>query len=203
MALPTGSNNQNTMKNINILITSIDDILNVSDIQSGNFNITPTTNNIAAICNSTAANVSNFLPPTINFVQQIDLPEDYQCVIDPRRTQQVLMTYISHAAKSNANSTITLRASLDGRPNHLTFSVSSPNRITDPEKIRHLFDTKDNQHDIALHLCATIAQKMNGHAWYDESYTQGARFCLDIPLNLKDSLQQEQGSNKGATINGY
>lgn len=191
------------MKNINMLITSIDDILNVSDIQSGNFNITPTTNNIAAICNSTAANVSNFLPPTINFVQQIDLPEDYQCVIDPRRTQQVLMTYISHAAKSNANSTITLRASLDGRPNHLTFSVSSPNRITDPEKIRHLFDTKDNQHDIALHLCATIAQKMNGHAWYDESYTQGARFCLDIPLNLKDSLQQEQGSNKGATINGY
>lgn len=176
------------MKNINMLIASIDDILNVSDIQSGNFSVTPTTNDIAAICNSTAANVSQFLPPYVNLELQVDLPEGFKCVVDPRRTQQVLMTYISHAAKSNAKSTITLRASLDGRPNHLTFSVSSPNRITDPERIRHLFDTKDNQHDIALHLCATIAQKMNGHAWYDESYTQGARFCLDIPLNLKDSL---------------
>ena len=177
------------MKNINMLIASIDDILNVSDIQSGNFTVTPTTNNIAAICNSTAANVSHILPPSIKLVQQIDLPEGYQCVIDPRRAQQVLMTYISNAIKHNQSGTIILRASLDGRPNHITFSVSDPSHITDAETVRHLFDKKVGRHNIALHLCATIANKMNGHAWYDETYTDGTRFCLDIPLNLKDSLQ--------------
>ena len=74
------------MNNINFLIASIDDILNVSDIQSGNFSVTPTTNDIAAICNSTAANVSQFIPPSVNLELQIDLPEGFKCVVDPRRT---------------------------------------------------------------------------------------------------------------------
>ena len=98
------------------------------------------------------------------------------------------MTYISNAIKHNQSGTIILRASLDGCPDHITFSVSDPSRIQDSERVKHLFEKKDGHHNVALYLCAAIAEKMNGHAWYDESYTQGARFCLDIPLNLKDSL---------------
>ena len=176
------------MNNINFLIASIDDILNVSDIQSGNFSVTPTTNDIAAICNSTAANVSQFIPPSVNLELQVDLPEGFKCVVDPRRTQQVLMTYINNAAKHDVEGTITLRASLDGRPNHLTFAVTDPSRIQDSERVKHLFEKKDGHHNVALYLCAAIAEKMNGHAWYDETYTQGSRFCFDIPLNLKDAI---------------
>ena len=181
---------ESIMSNINVLIANIDDILNVSDIQSGNFSVTPTSNDIAAICNAAVAAATPHLAAGVQLEQKIDLPDNYHCVIDSRRAQQVLMTFLSNAAKHTVQGTIQLCATLNGlRADHLTLSVTNPTPITDPEIIAHLFDKREVQTHISLNLCESIANKMNGHVWYDQTYKDGARFCFDIPLNLKDAMQ--------------
>ena len=188
------------MHNINYMIAGIDDILNVSDLQSGNFAVVPSNNEIASICEAAVTTTRQHLLPGVHLVLDLDdLPEGYSCVVDPRRTQQVLATYISNAAKhtnspaeGEPDKIITLRAALDGRPGFLTFSVTNPTQITDIKQIKQLFEGKEDHSYIDLSLCRTIAQKMEGHAWYDSRYTQGARFCFDIPLDLRDESLLDQ-----------
>lgn len=179
------------MNNVNLLTMLVDDILNVSDIETGNYKITLRENDIDAICQSAISVTQYRIPVGVDFRYTNLLPPGYTCIIDARRSQQVLVNYLSNACKHTTSGYIELKAEVNEELGYLKFTVTDTGEGVPPDQAQNIFErfTKLNNFvqgtGLGLNICSSVAKKLNGHVWLDTSYTGGARFCFDVPLNLK------------------
>lgn len=173
----------------NMLDMLIGDIIDTADSASGNYNIVTEDVTVNSVCRNALMSVEYRVPAEVNLSFTSDLSDDHVIRSDGKRIQQVLINYLSNACKHTIQGEIHLHCSTTENPGKLTFSVTDTGEGIPADKADVIFNrfTKLNQFvqgsGLGLHICQTIASKLDGEVSLDTSYTGGARFLFIINCN--------------------
>lgn len=172
----------------NMLTMLIDDILSISDIENGNYAFTNATHKLNTIGRQALSCIEFRVSDAIKLYMTSDVDDDFTLFCDSRRVQQILINYLSNATKHTTEGEIHLHISTSEVPDMVTFSVTDtgtgiPAELADKifERFTKLNDYKQGS-GLGLNICRVLSEKMGGRVYLDTSYTNGARFKLDIPI---------------------
>lgn len=185
-----------------LLTTLINDVLDLSSLESGKYTLHPTLTRINELCKQSISTVLHRVPHGVKLYFTTELADDFTLNVDADRLQQVIVNYLTNAEKHTEQGEIHLHASLTENPNRLTFSVTDTGcgiPIKDQEHLFERFNKLNNFKQgtgLGLNICRLIAQRMNGEAKIDPSYTHGARFLFIIPMEENGAYGKLPGKKK-------
>ena len=173
--------------NSNMLMMLVDDILNISDVESGNYHITKRPVAVNDLCVNTLKSVEYRVPIGVNMYYTSDVENDAVINTDGRRVQQVLINFLTNACKHTAEGEIHLECRVKEIPRQIRFSVIDTGEGVDPAMADDIFErfTKLNTVEgtgLGLNICRTISKALGGEVKLDKSYTGGAKFDFILPL---------------------
>jgi len=182
------------LSNSNLLTMLIDDILNINDIESGNYKVNITSSLCNDMCREAMNSVEYRVPPGVKYSFDSDVDDSFQITTDERRVRQVLINFLTNACKHTEKGEINLHFKVDTDRQMAIFAVTDTGTGIPADKVDSVFerftklDTFKQGAGLGLNICRMIAQKLEGTVSVDTSYKDGARFLLSIPLNYKASL---------------
>lgn len=183
----------------NTLLSIINDILDMSKIESGNFEILPIDYDLSSVLND----VLNMTRPRAqkkgleyNFVVADDIPSVLNG--DEIRIRQVTLNVINNAIKytkeGSVNVTITSRPILMGNYIELVVSVSDTGmgiKDEDKDKLFKSFqrlDEKKNRNiegtGLGLHITHSLLTMMGGKIDIESEYGVGSTFTITVPQKV-------------------
>ena len=176
-------------ENSNLLLNLINDILDISRIESGRISIECIPCELVSLCHNSLVSVKQ-----ARHLENVEYLEDYPVdklyiKTDPVRLKQVIINLLTNASKFTKKGHILLSFSIDETKHVITFSVSDTGIGIPKEKAEYIFErfVKLNQFvqgtGLGLALSRIIVGCMGGRIWVDTSYTGGARFKFTHPLN--------------------
>ena len=182
-------------KNGAALVSIINDVLELSKLESGNVKVMKAAANLCAVIEQAADLFSDQIRAKkleFSCAVQPELPEMY--VMDAEHCRQVLINLISNAVKFTDRGQITLTVS--GRPDGLENSWELSFRVEDSgigvaaeelRELRELFEQEDGKvrlHDgtrLGLTLCARLARMMGGSLHVESVLGRGSAFTFTMP----------------------
>ncbi len=176
------------MENSDLLSTLVNDILDMTSLESGKYVMKMEKANVNDICNIAVNTVMHRKAPDVELLVSSLLPDDYVVVTDKMRVKQVLINMLTNAEKNTTHGRIVLGASLDEKNEMLTFSVADTGIGVPRDKIKDIFerfrklDMYKQGSGLGLNICRMIAERLGGNIDIDPNYTGGARFTFSIPL---------------------
>lgn len=173
--------------NGSLLTNLINDILDISKLESGNYELRLSNDSVVSICRKALASVRERVPLG---VQMIFVPyeKDIEIKTDPLRVQQLLINFLTNACKYTEKGSITL--AFEVNDTQVIFSVTDTGTGIDPENAERIFDRFEKLDQfkqgtgLGLNICRSIADLLHGEVTLDTTYTKGARFLFIHPLNL-------------------
>lgn len=187
--------NRYILNSYNMLNMLIGDIIDISDDEHGNYNVELSQVDVNAICNSSIMSVEYRVPAGVNMYYTHDIADGYSIYSDGRRIQQVIINFLTNACKNTRKGEINLHCSVNKETQVISFAVTDTGIGVPPEKADEIFvrfsklDRYTQGSGLGLNICMMVADKLNGRVFLDKSYTQGARFVFELPLN-SDAAQQ-------------
>lgn len=190
-------------ENSSMLLKLINDILEISHIESGRVTIVSKQCEIVKICRYCMASVKQAMNVTEDVEFQEDFPVDSLHVTsDPLRLKQVIINLLTNACKFTKQGYIRLGFNADEREGTITFTVTDTGIGIPEDKVTDIFErfVKLNPYTqgsgLGLALCNVIMEEMNGRIWVDTSYKKGSRFMFSIPLHLSTPEEVNQKQDK-------
>jgi len=184
-----------------MLTMLIDDILDLSDVDSGNYHVLIEECNCNDICTKAMNSVEYRIPEDVDFRFQTDVPDDFTIFSDSRRIQQVLVNYLTNSCKHTQAGFIQVSCSLQENPGSVTFSVADTGDGIDPANADMIFrrfaklDPYKQGSGLGLNICTIVADKLGGTVCLDKKYgrcsgngTPGARFQFIVPIEGKKPI---------------
>ncbi len=182
----------------NTLLTIINDILDISKIESGKLSI-----------ESIPFHINELFDKTVHMYQELSKDKDitlvynegylpYQVIGDSVRIKQVLTNFLSNALKfTHIGGEITLSVNYNEKEELLECSVEDNGIGIQKERLQHIFNDFE-QEDISttrkyggtglgLSISARLIELMGGEITVESEYKQGSKFSFFIPLK---SLQE-------------
>lgn len=184
---------EHILNNSKMLTMLVDDILNTADIEKGNYSVKMTKCSVNEILAAAISTAEYRAQDGVRIYYTSDVEDDYMVVTDPRRTQQVLINFLTNACKHTDKGSIHLHLSLSETPGMLTFSVTDTGCGIPKEQAENIFDRFTKLNDfkqgtgLGLNICRLISKKMGGKVYCDTRYTDGARFVFVLPLTLSEN----------------
>lgn len=175
------------MNNSQLLTVIINDLLNLSDLESGRFGVNLAPCNLNEVARMAIKSIEYRIPPGVELVRRPGIPEDLRLVADALRVQQVLINLLVNACKYTEIGSITIGSSLVENPGYVTFYVADTGPGVPKEKASEIFerfaklDSNKQGAGLGLTICKMIATNLSGEIWLDTAYTGGARFVFMIP----------------------
>lgn len=174
--------NQNT----ELLVKLVNDVLDLSRIESRSVQMTPEDIDLIALGRSLVNTESLNNSRKANLKVLFDCPhEELSCVTDRRYLQQIIINLLNNAIKFTDKGTVTLR--IEQGDDCIRFSVTDtgPGIPTDKQKlVFQRFEQLDNFKQgtgLGLSICQSIVEMLGGRIWIDPEYIYGARFVFTIP----------------------
>lgn len=177
---------QRIQTNSDLLLTLINDILDISTIESGKYVMKMETVKVNEMMRSTLETVEHRKAPGVTLLMETDADDSKAIITDRNRVKQVLINLLTNAEKNTEHGTITLGFSQTTHPGMLTFSVTDTGIGIPVEKMDEIFERFKKLDDfkqgtgLGLNICAAIASKLGGNIWADKTYTGGARFFFTL-----------------------
>ena len=115
---------------------------------------------------------------------------------DRFRLQQLLTNLLGNAAKFTKQGSITLSINLDS--NFVTFAVTDTGCGIKPGKEDSIFgqfekaDEASQGSGLGLYISRTISRTLLGELFVDKTYTNGARFVFQHPINLEQQIERKE-----------
>lgn len=174
-------------QNSEMLLTLISDILDISKMDTGKFELDIREVNLDELCN-------RVFQTTIHLKKE---GVEYKCKhhqgevllkTDLHRISQVLINLITNANKFTEKGSITLGYELRPEKGDVLFTITDTGRGIPPEKHSRLFarfeklDEYTQGAGLGLAISKQIVTRLGGKIWIDPDYTNGARFCFTHPL---------------------
>ncbi len=198
LALPDGSFpeeekdefSNHIINNTKMLNMLLDDILNASAMDSGNYSIAYELSEKDFIAQAAISSAEHRLQPGVRLYYEPEEAHPFEFTTDPRRTQQVLINLITNACKHTSKGEIKVGSSLKARPGYVTYSVTDTGPGIPADKAEKIFERFSKLNDfvqgtgLGLSICRDIATRMGAEVYLDTTYTAGgARFVFQVPVN--------------------
>lgn len=186
------------MHNSELLTTLINDILDLSALESGKYSMKLTLCLCNEMCQMALATVTHRKPEAVKLTFTSDVPDDFSFITDGQRTQQVLINFLTNAEKHTERGSILLHSSLTENPGYITFSVTDTGTGIPVDKMDSVFERFKKLDEfkqgtgLGLNICRIIAERLHGEVKVDKEYTGGARFLFILPLNQKQDLTSKE-----------
>ena len=193
-------------KNSDLLTTLVNDILDLANLQSGNYKLSWKQVNIKDLCNYIISNIKGKIPAQIEFIfNPSPLPPAFaEITTDMSKVEQILTNFLTNAIKYTKEGSISLsykplyESEDTDKPTHIVFAVTNTgSRIPDDKakKIFNRFEKLDNFKQgsgLGLNISKLLGGILQGNVWLDTSYDDGTRFCLKLPFEVKNKEQQKE-----------
>ena len=190
-----------------ILLHLINDILDMSKIESGKMELTPVNYNMGDMISEIVGMFwMRAKEKGLSFHTDIDpkLPTDL--VGDEVRIKQILINILNNAIKYTSEGSVTLAIQykeLQDKKGMVTFTVTDTGIGIKKESIPHLFnafkrvDTTENRYiegtGLGLAIVKQLVELMGGEINVNSVYTKGSTFIIDIPQEVVgDSVAGER-----------
>ncbi len=183
-------------QNSDLLLKLINDVLDLSNLETKNMEFSFNTFDAIAICNNVIDTV-NKVKQTQAEVRFITTLESLRLYTDDSRLQQLLINLLINATKFTPQGTITLELELQSDAFAL-FSVTDTGCGIPLEKQSNIFNRfeKLNEGDqgtgLGLSICQLIIERIGGKIWIDSTYTDGCRFYFTHPVKPTDNRKEEK-----------
>jgi signal transduction histidine kinase len=176
-------------ENISAITTIIDELLNLSQQESGEYY----TKNDIVFCNKVFSNIlysnRDKISPFIELVYTTDVMNRFTIRSNEKAITKIIDHLIQNAIKFTLKGSIVLHCCLSDDQQSVKVSVSDTGRGIDNhmrDKIFEQFFKIDHFKQgmgLGLTVSKKIAQKLGGDLELDESYTDGSRFVLTLPVS--------------------
>lgn len=175
--------------NTDLLSTLVNDILDISDMESGKYRMNIGICNVNDVCRKAISTVKYRCPDGVNMYMTTDVDDAYTIESDTKRVEQVIMNYLTNAEKHTESGEIHVHISLDENPGMVTFSVTDTGEGVPPENAERIFgrfekfNTIKGGTGLGLPICRKIATQLGGEAKLDLTHQgKGARFIFTHPV---------------------
>ena len=174
-------------QNSDALLNLINDVLDLSRIETGRMAIKKEDCDIVALSKSVMESMIVTCRKTISFDFRCDFPE-FVISTDEARLRQVIVNLVTNSIKFSEQGSIVLAISKNDNEGMLYFSVTD-NGCGIPEKdaVRVFerfvkLDQFKQGTGLGLQLCQQFVTRLGGKIWVDTSYKDGARFVFTHPI---------------------
>jgi len=178
-------------KNSDLLLHLINDILDISRMESGKIKFVWEECDVVELC-QTALSTAEYGRKT-NALFLFETPVASLVIkTDAQRLKQVLINLLSNAAKFTPSGSIKLAIAIDKQHQQLELSVSDTGCGIPSDKSDRVFERfeKLNEYSqgtgLGLAISRLIVENLGGKIWVDKDYTEGARFVFTHPLTKKE-----------------
>lgn len=172
--------------NNKLLLQLISDILDLSKIEAGTFDIIPERVNAKQLCNDLFQAMQMKTSPQVELRLKDNLPE-LTFTSDKNRLYQVLLNFVTNALKFTSEGNITIDYQIDG--NEVKFSVQDTGMGIESEKQEAIFTrfVKLNSFipgtGLGLPICQSIVTQLGGKIGVESEPGRGACFWFTHPIN--------------------
>ena len=173
--------------NTELLTTLINDILDLSKLESNTYILNLAPAGVSELCHSVVASMAHRVPSGVELrLKEPDAVRPVTLNTDAARLQQVLNNFLTNACKYTEKGSITLSYCIVD--NSIEFSVTDTGTGIPPEKAETIFerfeklDSFKQGTGLGLNICRRIADLVGGRVYVDTSYTGGARFVFVHPM---------------------
>lgn len=194
--LPEAKNNEKfksylekTSAQLNKLRDLIDDLLDISKIESGKMKFNFQTLSVEKLINNTLENVSQMYPDhTFKRIGHVNT----EIFADEIRLEQVLINYLTNAIKYSPNSKEIHLETILTEDNKIQIGVRDFGIGIPPDKLNHLFDKfyrveessyKFQGLGMGLYICKEIIARHRGEHGVESLLNKGSFFYFRLPLN--------------------
>ena len=172
--------------NNKLLLQLISDILDLSKIEAGTFDIIPEKVNAKQLCSDLFQAMQMKATPQVELRLKDDLPE-LTFTSDKNRLYQVLLNFVTNAFKFTSEGSITIDYQING--NEVKFSVQDTGMGVEPEKQEAIFTrfVKLNSFipgtGLGLPICQSIVTQLGGKIGVESEPGKGSCFWFTHPIN--------------------
>lgn len=171
--------------NTNQLTTLINDILDLSSLESGYYKVDYGEFNLDELCRQAISTVNGRQKERVE-LKFIQPKESIILRTDHVRTSQVINNFLTNACKYTEKGSILL--TYEKQEQNVVFSVTDTGcgiNVSDSDKIFNRFEKLDSfvtGTGIGLNICLRIAELLHGEVKLDKNYHDGARFLFIHPI---------------------
>ena len=175
------------VNNTKMLTMLLDDILNASAMDSGNYRISYETGEMHFIAKAAITSSEHRLQPGVQMYYKPVDETPFNFTTDPSRVQQILINLLTNSCKHTSKGEIVLESSVgDGCVKYTVTDTGPGVPAEQAEKIFERF-AKLNEFvqgtGLGLSICRDIASRMGAKVYLDTTYTAGgARFVFEVPV---------------------
>ena len=173
-------------ENNKLLLQLISDILDLSKIEAGTFDIIPEQVDAQQLCNELLQAMQVKATEQVEILLAPELPE-LTFTSDKNRLYQVLLSFITNALKFTSKGSIVIDYQING--NEVRFSVQDTGMGIEPEKQEAIFTrfVKLNNFiagtGLGLSICQSIVTQLGGKIGVESKPGEGSCFWFTHPLN--------------------
>lgn len=173
--------------NAELLNTIVNDVLNLSEIDSNTMSINCKREVLQPLCKAAVESVRHKVQPGVDLQLAEDLPE-ISLRTDSRRLMQILVQLLSNASKFTAQGSIRVGYDVDEEAGIVRIYVADTGIGVSTDKADLIFerfvklDQSSQGVGIGLPIARHIAKMLGGDVALDVNYTGGAKFVISLPL---------------------
>ena len=174
-------------KNCGLLLALINDILDLSRIESGTMEFMFAEHNLPLLLKTVHDSQRLNMPPGVELVLRMPESDKKYLTTDNVRLQQVVNNLINNAAKFTSSGFITFGYEDDEVPGYTRIFVEDTGVGISEEGIRHIFerfykvDNFTQGAGLGLSICQTIIERLNGTISVTSEVGKGTRFTVRLP----------------------
>ena len=178
-------------KNSDLLLHLINDILDISRMESGKIKFVWEECDVVELCQTALSTAEYGRKTSALFLFETPVAS-LVITTDAQRLKQVLINLLSNAAKFTPSGSIKLAIAIDKQHQQLELSVSDTGCGIPSDKSDRVFERfeKLNEYSqgtgLGLAISRLIVENLGGKIWVDKDYTEGARFVFTHPLTKKE-----------------
>ena len=178
-------------KNSDLLLHLINDILDISRMESGKIKFVWEECDVVELCQTALSTAEYGRKTSALFLFETPVAS-LVIKTDAQRLKQLLIKLLSNAAKFTPSGSIKLAIAIDKQHQQLELSVSDTGCGIPSDKSDRVFERfeKLNEYSqgtgLGLAISRLIVENLGGKIWVDKDYTEGARFVFTHPLTKKE-----------------
>ena len=174
-------------ENTRLLTNIVDDLIQISDMESGYELPAPEQFPVAALVTMALESISSRVAPTVTLINNSTVAEDLVVTTYPQMIQTILRKLLDNSAKFTRQGNITLSVSF--KDEKLFFSVTDTGPGIPPEMKDVVFERFTKLDDfvqgtgLGLSLARMAAERIGGTLTLDTDHNPGAKFDLIVPVH--------------------